>query len=291
MKPRPVCRRWPLSVVGALVALLIPVQAIDAAPTLDLAVPKGVQVNSFLQLGDVKLTRVSPATAFDVDPDGLPVVADGSSLKLLGSSRNLLALGSFNVDDFAWMRDGRLLLVTQDHLAALSPKGVVLGTVLPNAGMRIRPAGDDTAYVFGGPSQPQNHDVYLFKRDRTVAKLASLPVAVTAVAGNESTTYVAADKMILRITLNQPAVVVLQAQDPVISLETTAQDGVFYSTQSAVGYIDRDGRATEFLKGDGGLLRVRGSQLFVLLLSGNLLRIGPTDGFGAALGSAGKPGH
>jgi hypothetical protein len=291
MTGRAVCRRWTLSIAGTLVAALIPVQAISAEPTLDLAIPKGVQVNSFLQLGDVKPTQVSPRTAFDVDPDGLPVVAEGSSLELLGSSRNLVALGNFNIDDFAWMRDGRLLLVTQGHLAALSPKGVVLGTALPSAGMRIRPAGEDTAYVFGGPSEPQNHDVYLFKRDRTVAKLANLPVAVTAVAGNESTTYVAADKMILRITLNQPAVVVLQAQDPVISLETTPQDGLFYSTQSTVGYIDRDGGATEFLKGDGGLLRVRESQLFVLLLSGNLLRISPTDGFGAALGSAGKPRH
>jgi hypothetical protein len=269
----------------------MPLQAISAGSTMDLAIPKGVQVNTFLQLGDVKPGNLSPSTPFDIDPDGLPVLADGAALKLFGSSRALLTLGASTIEDFAWMRDGRLLFVTQGHLAALSPKGVVLGTALPNPGMRIRPAGDDTAYVFGGASEPQNHDVYLFKRDRTVAKLASLPVAVTAVAGNETTTYVAADNMILKITLNQPASLVLQAHDPVVSIEMAPHDGLFYSTKAAVGYIDRDGGATEFIRGDGGILRARGSKLFVLLLSGTLLRVGPTEGFGLALGPSGKPGE
>lgn len=291
MTERALSQRWRAHVTGLLLAALISPQVFAAGPTVDFAVPKGVQVSTFLPLGNVKPANLSAATAFDIDPDGLPVFASGAALKLFGSSRDLLTLGVLAIDDFAWMRDGRLLFVTQGHLAALSPKGVALGPALPSPRMHIRPAGDDTAYVFGGSNESQNHDIYLFKRDRTVAKLASLPVAVTTVAGNETTTFVAAGKMVLRIAMNEPARSVLQTQDAVISLETTPQGGLFYSTISAVGYVDRDGSATEFIRGDGGLLRVRGSRLFVLLSSGDLLRIGPTDGFGAALGSASKPGH
>jgi hypothetical protein len=254
---------------------------------LDFAVPKGVQVGNYVPLGNGKPASLSGTIAFDIDPDGLPAIADGTAVKLFGSSRELVKLGGLAIDDFAWMRDGRLLFVTQGHLAALSPKSVILGPELPDRFMHVRPAGAETAYIFGGASEPQNHDVYLFKRDRTVAKLVRLPVAVTAVAGNESTTFVASGRTVLRITLSEPARMVLQTQDAITSLEMAPHDGLFYATKSAVGYVDNNGEASEFIRGDGGILRARGSMLFVLLSSGNLLRIGPVERFGAALGSGG----
>lgn len=273
---------------AALLAALMPLPAFAAGPQLNLALPKGVQAGAVMPLGDEKPKPPSPDTAFDVDPDGLPVIAQGTALKLFGAPRALLTLGGLAIDDFAFMRDGRPLFVSKGRLAALSPKGAMLGPALPAAGMRIRPAGDDTAYVFGGASEPENRNVYLFKRDGTVAKLASLPVAVTSVAGDETTTYVATDNMILKITLDQQPSLVLRASDPVLSIELAPQGGLFYSTRSAVGYIERNGGSTEFLRGDGGILRARKSQLFVLLMSGTLLRIGPIDAFGSAFGSAGQ---
>jgi hypothetical protein len=269
-------------VAGMLVAALFWPQLFAKGPKIDFFVPKGVQVSTFLPLGGVKAASPSAATAFDIDPDGLPAIAAGAAIKLYGAPRDLVKLSVPSVDDFAWMRDGRLLLVTQGHIAALSPKGPILGPALPIPGMHVRPAGDDTAYVFGGSKEPQNHDVYLLRQDGMVAKLVSLPTAVTAVAGNETTTFVATDRMILRLDANEPARIALQTGDAVTSLELAERERLFYSTKSAVGYVDRDGGAVEFIRGDGGLLRARGSRLFVLLSSGNLLRIDPTDGFGDA---------
>jgi hypothetical protein len=168
--------------------------------------------------------------------------------------------------------------VTQNHLAGLGPQGVELSIALPSPGMRIRPAGDDTAYVFGGPTAPANQDVYLFSRDGSVVKLATLPGPVRAVAGDGTTTYVAMDRTIIRIALNQPTRVLLQSRDPFVSLEIGLQAGLFYATTSAVGYVAKDGTASEFIRGQGGLLRLRGSSLFLLFSNGpRLVRLSPVE--------------
>jgi hypothetical protein len=271
--------RWSVVAASMLLAALPSLCAVAAEPALDVAIPKDVQVSTLFQPGEVKPGALPVNAAFDVDPDGLPSIADKTSLKLLGSSQQLLTLGVLAIDDFAWMRDDRLLLVTQNHLASLSPKGLVLSLALPGAGMRVRPAGENTAYLFGGSTEPENHDVYLFARDATVTKLASMPAPVTAVAGDGITSYIATDKTILRIALNQPVRALLQTRDPIVSLEIAPREGLFYATTSSVGYIGRDSNAYEFIRGEGGLLRIRGSMLFILMSNGQLLRFGPVGAF------------
>ena len=266
-------------IIGLVSAILLSPRAALAETPLDISTPKNVKVSALLQPDGAKPSAASIAAAFDIDPDGLPAIADGTALKLIGTSQEMLSLGVLPIDDFAWMRDGKLLLITQSHLASLSPKGVVLSLELPTAGMRLRPAGNNTAYIFGGTSEPTNHTVYLFARDQTVTKLASLPSPVTAVAGDGTTTYIASDKTILRTAWNQPPRLLLETRDPLISLEVAPHEGLFYATKSSVGYIDRNGDASEFLRGEGGSLRLRGSTLFVLLPSGNLLRFGPVEAF------------
>ena len=265
---------------AVLISAAVSLHAAAAEPAIDLAVPAGVGVSALMRPDE---TKSATPLAFDIDPDGLPVMADGPALKVMSSSSELLTLGVLHIDDFAWMRDEALLLVTQGHLASLSPKGVDLGLALPSPDMRIRPAGDDTAYVFGGATPPYDRDVYLFARDGSVTKLATMPQPIAAVAGDGTTSYVAAGSSIVQVTLNQPARILMEAADPILSLEAAPQGGLFYATKSAVGYVDNRGQALDFIRGDGGALRTRGSNLFVLLSSGNLLRVGPVERFGTGL--------
>jgi len=269
---------WILVLLAA--SLLSGRAAADAL--LDFAVPGGVKAGVMVS-EDAAAGGIPANTAFDVDPDGLPAVADGGRLKLFGSAQELLTLNTPKIDDFAWMRDGKLLLVTQGRLAAVSPEGIVPSLALPSAKMRIRPAGADTAYVFGGPQEPANHGVYIFSRQGKIAKLVDLPDPITAVAGDGSTTYVAAGNVILRIAVNEPIRAILKTKDPIISIESAPDDALFYSTKSSVGYVDHLSRAFDFIRGEGGLLRARGSMLYVLLSNGALLRIGSTDKFAGAL--------
>lgn len=265
--------------IAAIASIIVLPHRVCAEAALDVVVPGGVDVSALYQPDQPAPKNLPANAAFDVDPDGLPAIAAGTSLKLLGSSEELFNLGVLPIDDFAWMRDGRMLLVTENHLASLSPKGIALGPALPGAGMRVRPAGDNTAYVFGGTSEPANHNIYLFARDSTTTKLAILPSPVVAVAGDGMTTYVATDKAVLRIAFSEPARVLLETHEPIVSLEIAPRQGLFYATKASVGYIDSNGKAADFIRGEGGQLRLRGSTLFVLTTHGDLLRFGPADAF------------
>jgi hypothetical protein len=253
-------------------------RANSANPDFDVAVPKDVQVSTLLPFPDAAAGILAPDTGFDIDPDGLPVVADGTSLKVMGAKAPLMSLGK-RIDDFAWMRDGALLLVSENHLAGLGSGGLVIGLELPNPGMRIRPAGLDTAYVAGGASEPANHDVNLFARDKRIAKLATVPAPVSAIAGDGATTYVAIGAAVLRFSGTEPVRLLLQAPEPIVSLDK-GPNGLFYATAARVGYVTDDGNAYDFIVGQGGLLRVRGSSLYLLVHDGaRLIRFNPVDAF------------
>jgi hypothetical protein len=253
----------------------------SAERTWDLTVPKEVHVSTLLAPFKMK-PRQSETIAFDIDPDGIPAVAEAGSLRMVGSSERLMNLDVRSIDDFAWMRDGNLLLATQGYLAALTPKGIMQSLLLPNPGMRIRPAGENSAYVFGGTGEPTNHNVFLFARDGTVTKLITLPLPVKAVAGDGIMTYLAVGQTLIRFSWNQPVTAIFEADAPLISLEIAPRAGLFFSTTSTVGYVMGNGLVYEFLHGLGGMLRIRGSALYVLSSDGStLLRFSPLEGFEA----------
>lgn len=249
----------------------------SAEPANDLAVPKGVQVSLLLiQPG----SRVAASGAFDIDQDGVPVVAEGPVLRVLGSSKQLVSVGVSSIDDFAWMRNGAPLFITQDHLVGFGPKGLTRSIALPSSSMRIRPAGANTAYVFGESKERGIHTVYLLARDRTLAKLATLPTPVIDVVGDGTTTYVATGRTVLRISRRAPAAAMLQTRDDITSLAFGPKGGLFYATKSGVGYVGSTGTAYEFMRGQSGILRVQGSSLFVLIREGpHLIRINPIEAF------------
>ena len=253
------------------------------------AVPRGVAVSTLVAPPGDSPAIAWTKLAFDIDPDGLPVYADGSSLRVFGSPKPLATTGSSPIDDFAWMRDGSLLLIAQNHLAGFGPHGIALGPQLPAPGMHVRPAGEGRAYVFGGAGEPANHDVYLFGRDGRIAKLLSAPEPVVAVAGDGSTTYVAAGRTLLRLRAGKSVKLLLRTRAPIISIDA-APPGVFYATAASVGYLSSDGAAHDFLRGEGGLLRVQGEALFLMLRDGkHLIRFNPIAGFASGLGKGAAP--
>ncbi len=252
---------------------------VSAAQGLEVVAPKGVEVSVMVAPPGLQSLAASRLPAFDINPDGLPVFADGSNLRVFGSPNALATAGSAPIGNFAWMRDGALLLTTGSRLAGLGPKGVELGPETPVANMRVRPAGADTAYVFGGDREPDNHDVYLFSRDGRIAKLASLPSPVTDVAGDGGLTYIASGLALLRLKEGRPVQVVFKTPDPIVSL---AEDSgrLFYATTSSVGFLSRDGAAQDFIRGGGGLVRLHGDALFVMLANGSgILRFRPVSKF------------
>ncbi len=263
----------------AQTALSLP-QAQGTSSALQLAVPKTVHVDLLLAPPGATANSVAPTHGFDIDPDGLPVVARGATLLLMGAARPLVTVGTQPIGDFAWMHDGSLLLIIQGHLAGIGPHGLTLGPQTPVPGMEVRPAGKDDAYVFGGTSQKSRHDIFLFGRDGRIAKLLSAPAPVTAVAGDGTSTYVALGRSLLHLDAGHPIKPVMHTHSAVISLAMTSSGRLFYATKASVGYLTADGVAHDFLRGQGGLLRVHGDALFLLLRSqGRIIRFSPLEAF------------
>jgi len=94
-------------IIGLVSAILLSPRAALAETPLDISTPKNVKVSALLQPDGAKPSTASIAAAFDIDPDGLPAIADGTALKLIGTSQEMLSLGVLPIDDFAWMRDGK----------------------------------------------------------------------------------------------------------------------------------------------------------------------------------------
>lgn len=274
-----------LAVFFLVLVASIPTGLAEPISAFDLAFPKGVNV-SLLVIAHNGEEKPLQALPFDVAPDGLPMFAEGRTFAILGSIKKSVSIGGGPISDFAWMRDGTLSLITQGRVATFSDKGLYLGPRLPHPGMRIRVAGDNGAYVFGGQKEPDSHDVYLMTQDGIIVKLAELPLPAVDVTGDGKTTYVAAGKTILRVAEKSPASVVLRARDDITSVAWAPNAGLFYATRKAVGYIASNGGAYEFMQGNAGLVRVQGDSVFVLLQGGpdsrgpQLIRFRPAGGFG-----------
>jgi len=268
--------RW--SILFGIVASTLVGCAVLTPPGFD--IPRGVEVNVLLGPTGSPSTSLPDNVAFDVDLRGRPFLAADNTLVGLSRPKPLIALDVPRVEDFAWMPDGTLLLLSERRLLAVDARGQIAGPDLPAADMHVRPGSNMSAYLFGGSQEPANHDVYLLVRGGAITKLFRAPQPVKAVAGNGKTTYIAVGPSVLRFEWNRPLEVVFEASDPITSLELAPQEGFFYSTGSGAGYVGPDGGDLEFLKGYGGYLRVRGSALFILIPQGPyLLKLSPVHLF------------
>lgn len=245
----------------------------------EFATPKDVTVDILVSLPR-DMTKSRDLNNFDLGPDGVPIVLDGPDLLVLGANKKFHTFSDLSVSNFAWMRNGSLLVVSQDQLADLGPGGLTLGPTLPSTQMRIRAAGANTAYVFGGANEPGNHNVYVLARDKTFLKLITLPTPVVDVTGDGATHYIATSRSLLRIGVPDGIAILLQTSDDIISIASSSQGGVFYATRTGVGYVEKSGAPFEFIRGQSGVLRVQGSSLYFLATPGpQLFRIGPIERF------------
>ena len=216
--------RWPLAVLTTLAAFAIWLTAAIADPahtdTGDIALPKGVHIDSLI-LPDG--ASGSATVGFGVNRDGLPVVADGTQLRILGEGQAILDIAPRKIDDFSWMLGAQLLLISGDRLISPGPNGQLRELALSATGMKVRRAGDDDAYVFGGAAEPANHDVFLVKPSGAMIKLATLPSPISDVSGFGTNCYVAIGKRLLHLAEGETVAIVLEAPSDITSIMAVRQ--------------------------------------------------------------------
>ncbi|MBI4351182.1 MAG: hypothetical protein HY550_07065 [Elusimicrobia bacterium] len=207
-------------------------------------------------------------------------------------------------DDFAWLGNGELVLCARDSLgylerseesAAVERKRSRLAPALrfvpavklPYKGMRLFAGKNATLYLVGHNARTGNDEVYLYEVRRggegaeaRVGKLLAAPRRVSAVAGDAETTFIAMDRLIVKLTKGKSEAerVFLHPGEPVKSLAYAENAGLFYATASAVGFLGR--KPFEFLTAKKAQLSLRGGTLYIFLQeTQEVLKIEGLQGF------------
>lgn len=251
-----------LAVIATFAVWLTAAIADPVPPTStgDITLPKDVRIDS-LVLPD---GTVAPGTVgFGVNANGVPVVADGTQLRVLGDTQTILDIAPRKIDDFSWMLAQQLLLISGDRLISPGQKGQLRELALPMNGMKVRRASGSDAYIFGGAGETASHDLYLAKPSGKMIKLASLPTPIADASGFELDSYLATGKRLLRIAKGRPVEIFLEADADITSIAAAVAGGVYFSTSDGVSYANRRGSIFPFLPGFTGILRTDAVSLYV----------------------------
>src|SRR5205823_10304405 len=127
-----------------------------------------------------------------------------------------------------------------------APGGLQPLIELPSAGMRLAPAGRDACYLFGGETEVQRRELYLFSRTRPLRSLLRTEAPITAVAGDGVETAVATGSEIYLIAGGR-ATRIQAADGPITSLSGAPPYGLFYTTSTHAAFLHGKGRGFGFL--------------------------------------------
>lgn len=258
-------------------------------------VPKTILV--LPQNDAVKATWAVPNDLFDLnDWRSFPFCLDGDGdvwllkpQKLLTCPAKMSVLESDRtIDDFIWVKNGGLWIVSGDQLCVLKgsakSKSDEIRTFrpimrLPVEAGALSSAGADSFYLWGKNSKTGRFDVYLLDRIESgsaqsprIHVLFTTDQTITAVGGDGTRSYVALGSLVVQLAKNDNGKakmrgVLQQATAKVTGL--AVQPGVdllFYSTDDGVGFVDpAHRRQLEFVHSPGVGIAAGRDGLFVKL--------------------------
>ena len=221
---------------------------------------------------------------FDVDGDGRPFVLLRHTLIALQVTDDVppeaLRIGGVEaIDDFAWMAEGRMLLIAGKSLGELTEDGFDPILTLPDEHMKVAPASDNECYLYGGSSAKTQCNLYLYRKDGTLLHLLVAPAPITAVAGTREFTFLAIGAKIYLLSEDKPLLAAYSADSNITSLAMSPPAGIFFSTDDSVGYVSEPGRGFSFIQGKGAQVRVRGDSLFLFFQDAGVMRCSPISRF------------
>jgi hypothetical protein len=271
-----------------------------------LAIPAnaGVSVKWVLPV-DLK-TKAGVSPVFDVDANGLPWF--GYSQKVLANPLQGTAVEvDTPYDDFAWLSTGELIVCANGSIGVLTfdagktpqtdGKMPVLKfnpvLKLPAGRFSLFPGSEGVLYLLG--KNESGNEGYMLRKKGEVGVIKKLLVTdkpVSAVAGDGETTYLSSGRSIVKIApgSNKLDGVFQHSSENIKQLAYSASAGLFYTTETSVGYLALDGKAMEFVKTAKPKVRLHEQSLFVLLGSScAVLRIDNVGKFAGLSEAVGTP--
>lgn len=195
-----------------------------------------------------------------------------------------------SISDFVFLEDG--LLLAADKSIGFIPafkrdfiknKGIpvlafqpLLDTPVINP--KVSLAGKETIYITGYNPKSKNYEVYILQREenkfkdkgkkslRALKKLFSTKEKISAVTGEGEELYIAQGRLILKVISGKKEVkgIFLHPDEPINNILYSAQKGLFYTTNSGVGFLGSNLKA-EFLNSPNTQICLRNGALYVFL--------------------------
>ncbi len=270
-------------VSGLLFAILFGMswaEEIRTIPATELAIPwdRGVTVNWVLPADPEKRGKSPDHFVFAVDGRGQPWFGFDQDVLVNPVGKYFLS-PDVRYEDFAWLDSGEAVLCTQTQLGTLvaaepaNPDGPLPArfrpaVALPEKSWSLYPGRKQTLYLAGSDRWGRQGEVYLLnpqKESARMEKLFATEKAIGAVAGDGDTTYVAVDRLIIRLRAGgKREGVFAHPREDITGLDYSPEAGLFYATAKGIGFIGERGRY-EFMKTPEPAIRLRGNSLYVLL--------------------------
>ena len=217
---------------------------------------------------------------FDIDKKGIPWF--GYAKKILTNPLEQLAIETDqHYIDFAWLDTGELAMCTDTALGYLSNKPLtrkdnalpmlqfkpVLS--LPYKNFRLFPGKGNTLYLLGRNPRSRNYEIYVLQEKKgkgIIKKLFATEKKISAIAGDGEQTYIAAGRLIVKLIpeKNDMESIFLHPKERITGLDYSPKSGLFYTTESAIGFVSDDNRF-EFMKSPDTQIRIRDKSLYILL--------------------------
>lgn len=230
---------------------------------------------------------------FAIDPEGIPWFGFEHKLLVNFGGKVLFAVDQ-PYEDFNWLDNGNFVICTKTawgFLEKASEKNIETEESihtfrfrpvlkLPYENFRIFPGRENSLYLVGYNSSKREGEVYLLIQEKqkwSIKKLFAIKKRITAVTGRGEETYVAIGRSIIKLSPDENNIkcIFLHPKEKITGLEFSKESGLFYTTESAVGYV-YDAVGFEFLESPDTQIRLLDESVFVLL--GETYRVLKIDG-------------
>lgn len=259
------------------------------AQSFDGVFPHDFKAGFILRIADLPEDIHPKKLLFSLAADGRPFVYLNDKLIALQHrtdvvAKSLTLKGVDSIDDFAWMGNGALLVISGRKLGAPTGQGFRVLITLPAEDMKIAPATADYFYLYGGDTPAQRQNLYVYERSGSLLHLLWAPQPIGSVSGDGEFTFLAVGDSVYLLVPGRLLTLVFAAGDEVTSLAMAPPWGLFYATANKVGYVRESGKAYAFLTARDAEVRVDGEDLYVLIPGDGIVKGSPVSSFDQVLG-------
>ncbi|MCX7941252.1 MAG: hypothetical protein N2555_05735 [Endomicrobia bacterium] len=170
------------------------------------------------------------------------------------------------ISDMAILEDGSLFLVCDKKIGMVYENGFNKIIDLPYENIKIRKASKDKLYIFAKNPQNSRYEVFILYKSGVLLKLISTEGEISDVSGDGDLTFVAMGKQIFALLWGERLQFVYETDSRIVSLEfSKLLNGIFYSTENTIGYINKKYEGYTFIKNETGNIRIKDGIMYIYL--------------------------